>query len=81
MKGKFQWVGEDVLVLGSSDSTAVDSLYYSVIAVGKVVALEISRIDMLSKLPVQVVKWLEKGCLKRREWFFERLKDTKRVMK
>jgi len=80
MKGKFQWVGEDVLVLGTRD-TAEDSLYYSVIAVGKVVALEISRIDMLSKLPVQVVKWLEKGCLKRREWFFERLKDTKRVMK
>jgi hypothetical protein len=36
---------------------------------------------MLSKLPVQVVKWLEKGCLKRREWFFERLKDTNRAMK
>jgi uncharacterized membrane protein len=30
--------------------------------VGRVVALEITRSDMLSKLPSQVVKWLEKGA-------------------
>lgn len=48
---------------------------------GRVVALEISKNDMLSKLPSILVKNMEKVCLKRREFFKERLMDTKKVVK
>lgn len=64
MKGKYNWVGEDILVLPGSEP-----MYYSAIAKGRVVALEISRNDITSKIPVVVVKAMEKGCRLRREWF------------
>lgn len=45
-KGKYNWVGEDILLL-----QPMDPLYYSVIAQGRVVALEISKSELASKLP------------------------------
>jgi hypothetical protein len=45
-KGKYCWVGEDILLL-----QPMDPLYYSVIAQGRVVALEISKVELASKLP------------------------------
>ena len=38
-KGKYNWVGEDILLL-----QPMEPLYYSVIAQGRVVALEISKV-------------------------------------
>lgn len=46
VKGKQQWVGEDILIFNGHEP-----FYFSVIAVGKVLALEIARPDMISKLP------------------------------
>ena len=68
VKGKTHWVGEDILILGT-----IEPIYYSAIAVGKVVALEISKVDMLSKLPSNLVKNLGKASQKRKDYFRERL--------
>jgi hypothetical protein len=46
VKGRGQWIGEDILILGSNDP-----FYFSVIAVGRVQVIEISKNDMLTKLP------------------------------
>ena len=64
VKGRTQWVGEDILILST-----MDPMFYTAIAVGKVVALEISKTDMLQKLPSQLVKNLEKISKRRREFF------------
>lgn len=64
-KGRCTWVGEDILYL-----LPQEPFYFSVVAVGRVVALEISRADMVSKLPSQVVEWLRRGAQRRREWFY-----------
>lgn len=58
----------------------VDPMYYSVQAVGKVVALEITKTDMTSKLPSVLVKSLEAGCHKRREFFRDRLLENRSVI-
>jgi hypothetical protein len=46
VKGRGQWIGEDILILGPNDP-----FYFSVIAVGRVQVIEISKNDMLTKLP------------------------------
>lgn len=76
LKGKNQWVGEDILILAT-----LDTMYYSATAVGKVVALEISKMDMLQKLPSLLVKNLEKASRRRRDFFSERLSTAKTVVK
>ncbi len=68
-------MGEDILILGT-----VEPIYYSVCAVGRVTALEISKNDMTSKLPSTLVKSLEAGCHKRRDFFRDRLFDNRKVI-
>ena len=76
VKGKQQWIGEDILIIKSTDP-----IYYSAIAVGRVIALEISKNDMVSKLPMQFIRNLEAGCVNRKEWFIERLHISKLTAK
>jgi hypothetical protein len=38
LKGKLQWVGEDILILDPNEN-----FYFNVVAVGKVTAMEISK--------------------------------------
>eukprot|EP00347_Sterkiella_histriomuscorum_P015136 403358183 len=76
VKGKSQWVGEDILIFSGQET-----FYFSVVAVGKVTALEISRMDMISKLPQQFVKYLEKGSLKRKEFVLQRMKNINKTVK
>lgn len=76
IKGKHTWVGEDILLMQT-----MEPIYYSAVAVGKVVALEISKNDLLSKLPTAFLRNLEKASVRRREFFKERLMDTKNVVK
>lgn len=75
IKGKHSWVGEDILLMQT-----MDPIFYSAVAIGKVVALEISKNDILSKMPVPFIKNLEKASLRRRDFFRERLLDTKKVV-
>ena len=63
VKGKGQWVGEDILALGNNEP-----FYFSVVAIGKMQVIEISKSDMLNKLPSQCIKNLERGSIKRKEW-------------
>jgi hypothetical protein len=46
MKGANQWVGEDVVILQSGEP-----FYFSVVAVGRVTAYEISKHDLMTKMP------------------------------
>ena len=72
VKGKGQWVGEDIMVLASNEP-----FYFSVIAMGRMQVIEISKSDMLSKLPSQCVKHLERSSIKRKEWVLQRMKNIK----
>ena len=59
LKGKSQWVGEDILIF-----KGIETFYFSAVAVGRVTVIEISKQDMISKLPQQCLKLLEKSSLK-----------------
>ena len=61
--------------------TPVDPIYFSAIAVGKVHALEISKSDMMTKLPNLLLKQIERASWKRKEWFHIRLNTTKRAIR
>lgn len=76
IKGKHSWVGEDILLM-----TTMEPIFYSAVAIGKVVALEISKNDLVSKLPFTFLKNLEKASARRKDFFKERLMDTKEVVK
>jgi hypothetical protein len=56
IKGRYNWVGEDILLLKT-----MDPIYYSAIAMGKVIALEISKVDIMTKMPATFVRNLEKA--------------------
>jgi hypothetical protein len=63
MKGANQWVGEDVLIFQPNEP-----FYFSVVAVTRLQVMEISKSDMINKLPQQFLKSLETSALKRKEW-------------
>lgn len=46
VKGKGQWIGEDILIMAPGET-----FYFSAVAVGRVHVIEIAKNDMLSKLP------------------------------
>ncbi|CDW85500.1 UNKNOWN [Stylonychia lemnae] len=77
VKGKGQWVGEDILILNGQDHP----FYFSVVAVGRVNVLEISRLDMVTKLPQQFVKYLEKSSLKRKDFVLQRMRNINQTIK
>jgi hypothetical protein len=80
LKGKSQWVGEDILIF-----KGIETFYFSAVAVGRVTVIEISKQDMISKLPQQCLKLLEKSAFKRRDFVQQRMifinKTIKIVMK
>ena len=63
-------MGEDCIIFGSGEG-----FYFSVIAVGKVIAYEINKHDILTKLPQQFVKHLEKSSAQRKEWVRLRMQN------
>ena len=56
------------MVLGPNEP-----LYFSAIAVGRVTVIEIQKPDMLSKLPSQFVKQMERAAIKRKEFLKDRM--------
>ncbi len=58
-----------------------EPLYFSIIAVGRVTAIEITKADMQSKLPYQFLKFLEKSSIKRRDWLKDRMMAINNTIK
>jgi hypothetical protein len=59
----------------------MDPIFYTAYARGRVVALEISKNDLLSKMPHILVKNMEKASLKRREFYITgRMPETQKAI-